>query len=284
MANPIIVPKKSTVSSKVPITSDLALGEIAINHADKKLYARHPITGAVQEIGNLTAHSHDQLISIDSTADLELQNNGSVIITDGAIPTTLALSSTSARTITLPDKTGIVALLDDISGGGGGGGVTVSSTAPVSPSEGDLWLDSDTFELFVYYDNAWVELIDTAHTHTFPIEIGLAASDETTALTTGAAKVTFRAPCAMTLTAVRASVTTAPVGSTIIVDINENGTSILSTKLSIDASEKTSTTAATAAVISDSSIADDAEITIDIDQVGSTTAGKGLKVWLIGTR
>ena len=88
----------------------------------------------------------------------------------------------------------------------------------------------------------------------------------------------------MTLTAVRASVTTAPVGSTIIVDINENGTSILSTKLSIDASEKTSTTAATAAVISDSSIADDAEITIDIDQVGSTTAGAGLKVWLIGTR
>lgn len=164
MANPIIVPKKSTVSSKVPITSDLALGEIAINHADKKLYARHPITGAVQEIGNLTAHSHDQLISVDSTADLELQNNGSVIITDGAIPTTLALSSTSARTITLPDKTGIVALLDDISGGGGGGGVTVSSTAPASPSEGDLWIDSDTFELFVYYDNAWVEAVQQGDT------------------------------------------------------------------------------------------------------------------------
>lgn len=282
MANPIIVPKKSTVSSKVPITSDLALGEIAINHADKKLYARHPITGAVQEIGSLTAHSHDQLISIDSTADLELQNNGSVIITDGAIPTTLALSSTTARTITFPDKTGTVALLDDV---GGGGGVTVSSTVPSSPSEGDLWLDSDTFELFVYYDNAWVELnIDTGHTHTSPIEIGLAVSDETTALTTGTAKVTFRAPCAMTLTAVRASVTTVPVGSTIIVDINEGGNSILSTKLSIDASEKSSTTAASAAVISDSSIADDAEITIDIDQVGSTTAGAGLKVWLIGTR
>ena len=117
-----------------------------------------------------------------------------------------------------------------------------------------------------------------------PCEIGVACSDETTALTTGTAKVTFRMPYAMTLTAVRASVTTAPTGSTLIVDINEAGSSVLSTKLSIDATEKTSTTAATAAVISDSALADDAEITIDIDQIGSTVAGAGLKVWLIGKR
>jgi hypothetical protein len=37
-------------------------------------------------------------------------------------------------------------------------------------------------------------------------------------------------------------------------------------------------------VISDSGLASDAEITIDIDQIGSTIAGSGLKVWLIGTR
>jgi hypothetical protein len=119
---------------------------------------------------------------------------------------------------------------------------------------------------------------------TVPVEIGLACSDETTALTTGTAKVTFRLPYAMTLTAVRASVTTAPTGSTLVVDVNEGGTSVLSTKLSIDATEKTSTTAATAAVISDSALADDAEITIDIDQIGATIAGAGLKVWLIGVR
>jgi hypothetical protein len=107
----------------------------------------------------------------------------------------------------------------------------------------------------------------------------IAMSDETTDLTTGAAKVTFRAPFAMTITGVRANVNTAPVGSTIIVDINDSGTTIMSTnKLSIDASEETSVTAATAAGITDSSIADDAEITLDIDQIGSSTAGKGLKV------
>lgn len=109
-------------------------------------------------------------------------------------------------------------------------------------------------------------------------------SDETTALTTGTAKVTFRMPYALTLTEVRASVSTAPTGSVLTVDINEGGTSILSTKLTIDAGEKTSETAATAAVISDTALADDAEITIDIDGVGSTVAGAGLKVTLIGDK
>lgn len=113
--------------------------------------------------------------------------------------------------------------------------------------------------------------------------IPIAVSDESTALTTGVAKVTFRMPFAFTLTAVRASVTTAPTGSVLTVDINEGGVSILSTKLTIDATEKTSTTAAAAPVISDASLADDAEITIDIDTVGSTVAGAGLKVYLIGT-
>ncbi len=112
----------------------------------------------------------------------------------------------------------------------------------------------------------------------------IAASDETTAITTGNGKVTFRMPYAFTLTAVRASCNTAPTGSTIIIDINESGTTILSTKLSIDASEKTSTTAASAAVISDTSLADDAEITIDFNQVGSSVAGTGVKVYLIGRR
>ena len=117
-----------------------------------------------------------------------------------------------------------------------------------------------------------------------PEVLVVACSDETTDITTGTAKVTFRMPFAMTLTEVRATVTTAPTGAALIVDINEGGASILSTALSIDASEKTSTTAATPAVISDSALADDAEMTIDFDQVGSTIAGTGVKVYLIGTR
>lgn len=108
----------------------------------------------------------------------------------------------------------------------------------------------------------------------------VAAGDEATAIAAATGVVTFRMPYAFTLTAVRASLTVASSSGTPTIDINEGGVSILSTKLTIDATEKTSTTAAVPAVISDAALADDAEITIDIDVAG--TGAKGLKVYLIG--
>jgi hypothetical protein len=66
----------------------------------------------------------------------------------------------------------------------------------------------------------------------------------------------------------------------VTVDINKNGTTILSTKLTIDVDEKTSATAAIAAVISDAVLAAGDEITFDVDVAG--TGAKGLKVWMIG--
>lgn len=112
--------------------------------------------------------------------------------------------------------------------------------------------------------------------------IPIACSDETTALAAGVAKVTFRMPYAMLLSEVRASLTTAQTGGSVItVDINAAGVSILSTKLTLDNTEKTSKTAVAPAVISNATLTDDVEITIDIDQIGDGTA-KGLKVYLIG--
>jgi hypothetical protein len=111
----------------------------------------------------------------------------------------------------------------------------------------------------------------------------IAASDETSDLTVADDKVNFRMPYAFTLSEIpRASVNTAPTGATITVDIEEAGSTIFSTLLTIDAGETTSTTAATPAVLSDSSLADDAIISINVDQIGSGTAGAGLKITLIG--
>ena len=87
-------------------------------------------------------------------------------------------------------------------------------------------------------------------------------------------------PYAFTVTAVKASLSTASSSGTPTIDINEGGTSIISTKITIDATELTSSTAVTAPVISDSSLADDASITIDIDTAG--TGAMGLKVYIIG--
>ena len=109
----------------------------------------------------------------------------------------------------------------------------------------------------------------------------VAASDETTAITTGTAKVTFRMPYAFTLTGIRGSLNTVSSSGSPLIDVNEGGTTIMTTnKLLIDVSEKTSVTAATAATLTDTSLADDAEMTVDVDTAG--TGAKGLKVCLIG--
>lgn len=115
-----------------------------------------------------------------------------------------------------------------------------------------------------------------------PEVLQFAVSDETTEITTGAAKITLRMPYAMTLQEVRASLGTASTSGAVTIDINQGGATILSTKLTIDQDEKTSTTAAAPAVISTSALTDDAEITIDIDGAGTDAAG--LKIALIGVR
>lgn len=121
------------------------------------------------------------------------------------------------------------------------------------------------------------------------VEIGIALSDETSDNTASSTvpKVSFRMPFAMTITSLRCSLTKAATGAILIVDMHEAGTTVMTTnKLSVDASELTSTTAATAHTLTDTALADDALIELFIDQVGTTTdnTGEGVKLWIIGTR
>ena len=112
----------------------------------------------------------------------------------------------------------------------------------------------------------------------------MALSDETSALQATSDSVpiiTFRMPYAMTLTEVKSSLTNNGAGAPLTtLDIKESGTTILSTALSIDGNELTSKTAATAAVISDSELADDAEITVFLTD--KNAGATGLKLSLIG--
>ena len=92
----------------------------------------------------------------------------------------------------------------------------------------------------------------------------------------------IRMPFAFELTSVRAFCNTAPTGAALEFQIEEAGSNILSTPIQIDVSEKTSSTAATPPVISDSTLANDAIISFNCDQIGSSTAGAGIKIMLIG--
>ena len=113
----------------------------------------------------------------------------------------------------------------------------------------------------------------------------IACSDETTSITTGTAKVTFRAPFAFTIKRIpRATLSTASTSGVPEVNIKVGGVSIFTAKLKIDVNEKTTTTAANPATLTSStiSVTDDDEITIDIDTAG--TGAKGLKVYLYYVR
>jgi hypothetical protein len=63
--------------------------------------------------------------------------------------------------------------------------------------------------------------------------------------------------------------------------VQQEGVSVLSTLITIDNGEETSTTAATPPVISNPAIADDAELTFHIDQIG-TSGASGAVIYLIG--
>lgn len=107
--------------------------------------------------------------------------------------------------------------------------------------------------------------------------------DETTTITTGASKVKYSLPYDFKVTGVAASLSTASSSGLPTIDVKENGVSILgATKLTIDANEKTTVTAAAGTSITDNLIAAGNEITVDITVAG--TGAAGLKVYLLGYR
>ena len=117
----------------------------------------------------------------------------------------------------------------------------------------------------------------------------VACSNESDALTTGTAKITFRMPFAMTLNqgedGLRASLTGAgSTSGTTTVDVNQNGSTIMSTtKLTVDYGDLTSVGATTEPVITTLALTDNASITVDIDAITGGANETGLKIQLIGT-
>ena len=113
--------------------------------------------------------------------------------------------------------------------------------------------------------------------------IQLVVVDFATALTTGNGKFYFYVPATLNgfnIVAVHAEVITAPAGSvaTFMLHNVTSGADILSTAITIDSGETGSDSAATAAVIntSEDDLTTHDIIRVDIDGIGSSTAGSGL--------
>lgn len=106
-------------------------------------------------------------------------------------------------------------------------------------------------------------------------DMTIAVGDETSEIEAGTAKISFRMLRRRLLDGLRITLNEASSSGVVTVDVNVDGATILSTKLTIDEGELTSRTAATPAVLTASAIEDDALVTIDIDAAG--TGAKGLK-------
>ena len=104
-------------------------------------------------------------------------------------------------------------------------------------------------------------------------------------MTTGDDKLQIRVPYDFTLTGIKANVNVAPVGSDIHVQVQADGVDIMSgVGITIDVTELTSLTSTTLPTLTTTVLNNDQILSFDLDQIGSGTAGQGLKVTLIGFR
>lgn len=97
-----------------------------------------------------------------------------------------------------------------------------------------------------------------------------------------ASSVTPILPVHRTLTIIKAfgTLKTAPVGASLIVDINKNGTSIWASTPANRLTVLSSATTGSRSSFDTTTLADEDGLTLDVDQIGSTTAGADLSVYL----
>ena len=137
MSNNIIL-KKSSVGDKVPLASDLEHGELALNFTDGNLFYKN-------NSNVVTAIASNKFVSVTGNV------TGCNITTTGLI--------SSAGNITGNYFVGNGSQLTGIQAGAT---TTFSSTAPVSPAQGDIWIDADTAVQYIYFNdgtsNQWAEM------------------------------------------------------------------------------------------------------------------------------
>jgi hypothetical protein len=210
---------------------------------------------------------------------------------------TIAAALVSGTNVTITPNDGADTIT--IAAAGGGSGITAEDAmdtiaAMLQPGSGvNLSYNDAADQLTVSVTGALLaanNLSDVASPATARNNLGIkeatfivALSDEATAITAGAGKVTLHAPYNFTLEEVFAGLSTTSSSGAVTIDVNKAGASVFTTNPSIDATEETSLTG-TAGVISGGTMAitKGDKLTFDIDAAG--TGAKGLKIYLVGHR
>ena len=108
-----------------------------------------------------TAAASTNTTQIATTAFVQQEIGGLTSYADSDVDTHLNTSTASSGEVLSWNGTDYDWVAQSGGGGGGGASVTVSGTAPSSPSAGDLWFDDVDLVLYVYYNdgtsNQWVQ-------------------------------------------------------------------------------------------------------------------------------
>jgi hypothetical protein len=104
-------------------------------------------------------------------------------------------------------------------------------------------------------------------------------------VTTGTNKDLHFMPYDFTIKEIFAVCDTAPTGANLIGDVNKNGTTVMTTnKVTIEVSETSTATATNQPTLTTTALSKGDKLSLDLDQVGSTIAGKDVLVYVIGNR
>jgi len=169
----------------------------------------------------------------------------------------------------------------------GGGGAYVQQFM----SSGAIFADTQNFKGYEYaadYSANYTDrsIIDKEYVDSLLYTITAATSDVDSDLAVGINKTRFTMPFGLELDSdgIYVGLGDVPTGSTFITDVQLNGSTILSTLLSVDAGENTSLTANTPPVISTTTLPQGGIITVEYTQVGAINTGKSHTINMTGTK
>lgn len=275
----------------------VAAGGVVTSYTDRRPSVYNSAGGGGGS-GTVTSVAVAGGVGLDSSGGPVTSSGTITIDLDAAAQASLALADSSmqpgdlvpAADVTIVDaggyftSTDVEGALQELGAGGGGGGMvnpmtTAGDIIYGGASGAPTRLAGGSNKQVLAYDTGsstpgWV---------TLPLQtLAIAASDLVTNISTGTGKAYFYAPYDFAVAEVQASLDTPQsAGSIFTVDVNKNGTTILSTKVTIDNTEGSSITAATPPVISTALLTKGDKITVDVDQIG-TAGAKGLIVYLVG--
>jgi len=107
----IIKLKRSETASTVPTTSNLAVGEVAVNTADRKIYMRDS-SNAIVEIANAAGSNSFTTISVSGQSDIVADQQSDTLTLQGTGLTTVT-TNVGSDTVTIGTSSGFSFVLRD---------------------------------------------------------------------------------------------------------------------------------------------------------------------------